>query len=123
LTAGRNTRQDTNSLYVVLKPGMSAAFVEALKKDRRLKLDALTGREYYDLQTEVVDQLRSLGLIVGLALEIGATLGGMNTMYTAVARREREIGVLRVLGISRANILAALASRACSWASGAVWQA
>jgi putative ABC transport system permease protein len=29
----------------------------------------------------------------------------MNTMYTAVARREREIGVLRVLGFSRANIL------------------
>jgi len=29
----------------------------------------------------------------------------MNTMYTAVARREREIGVLRVLGFSRGNIL------------------
>jgi putative ABC transport system permease protein len=30
----------------------------------------------------------------------------MNTMYTAVARRQREIGVLRVLGFSRSNILA-----------------
>jgi putative ABC transport system permease protein len=29
----------------------------------------------------------------------------MNTMYTAVARREREIGVLRVLGFSRASIV------------------
>jgi putative ABC transport system permease protein len=40
-----------------------------------------------------------------LALGVGATFGGRNTMYTAVARREREIGVLRVLGFSRANIL------------------
>jgi putative ABC transport system permease protein len=105
LTDARNTRQDTNSLHVVLKPGMSAAFVEALKSDGRLKIDALTEREYYDSQTKVVDQLRSLGLIVAVALGIGATFGGMNTMYTAVARREREIGVLRVLGFSRMNIL------------------
>jgi len=97
--------QDTNSLHVVLKPGMSAAFEQALKNDGRLKLDALRERDYYDSQTKVVDQLRSLGLIVALALGVGATFGGMNTMYTAVARREREIGVLRVLGFSRGNIL------------------
>jgi ABC-type antimicrobial peptide transport system permease subunit len=29
----------------------------------------------------------------------------MNTMYTAVARRVREIGVLRVLGFPSSNIL------------------
>jgi putative ABC transport system permease protein len=97
--------QDTNSLHVVLKPGTSAAFQQALKNDGRLKLDALTERDYYASQTKVVDQLRSLGLIVALVLGVGATFGGMNTMYTAVARREREIGVLRVLGFSRGNIL------------------
>jgi len=97
--------QDTNSLHVVLKPGMSAAFSQALQNDGRLKIDALTEHDYYESQTKVIDQLRSLGLIVALALGIGAIFGGMNTMYTAVARREREIGVLRVLGFSRANIL------------------
>ena len=49
---------------------------------------------------------RNLGFIVALALAIGAIFGGMNTMYTAVTRRGREIGVLRVLGFSRGNILA-----------------
>ena len=97
--------EDTNSLHLVLKPGASQAFQQALRNDGRLKLDALAERDYYASQTKVVDQLRSLGLIVALALGIGATFGGMNTMYTAVARREREIGVLRVLGFSRANIL------------------
>ncbi len=96
---------DTNSLHVVLKPGTSASFAQALKSDGRLHLDAFTERDYYDSQTKVVDQLRSLGLIVALALGIGATFGGMNTMYTAVARRKREIGVLRVLGFSRGNII------------------
>jgi putative ABC transport system permease protein len=105
LTDARNTHQDTNSLYVVLKPGTSAAFAQAIKSDGRLKIDAYTEHDYYESQTKVIDQLRSLGLIVGLTLGIGAVFGGMNTMYTAVARREREIGVLRVLGFSRVNIL------------------
>ncbi|HLI80801.1 MAG TPA: ABC transporter permease [Candidatus Binataceae bacterium] len=106
LTDARQTQQDTNSLHVVLKPGTSAAFAQAVKSDGRLKLEAFTEHDYYESQTKVIDQLRSLGLIVALALGIGATFGGMNTMYTAVARREREIGVLRVLGFSRGNILA-----------------
>lgn len=97
--------EDTNSLHVVLRPGMSQAFQQALKHDGRLKLDALAERDYYAAQTKVIDHLRSLGLIVALALGVGASFGGMNTMYTAVARREREIGVLRVLGFSRGNIL------------------
>ncbi len=105
LTDARNTHQDTNSLYVILKPGTSSAFVQAIKSDGRLKVDALTEHNYYESQTKVIDQLRSLGLIVALTLGIGAAFGGMNTMYTAVARREREIGVLRVLGFSRLNIL------------------
>lgn len=105
LTDAHDSKQDTNSIHLVLKPGTSAAFAQALQSDGRLKLDALTERDYYASQTNVIDQLRSLGLIVALALGIGAIFGGMNTMYTAVARREREIGVLRVLGFSRGNIL------------------
>ena len=105
LTDAQDPNQDTNSLHVVLKPGMSPSFLQALQNDGRLKVQALTERDYYESQTNVIDQLRSLGLIVALALGIGAVFGGMNTMYTAVARRQREIGVLRVLGFSRANIL------------------
>ena len=42
---------------------------------------------------------------MALALGDRRDFGGMNTMYTAVARRKREIGVLRVLGFSRGNII------------------
>jgi putative ABC transport system permease protein len=105
LTDAQHNGRDTNSLHVVLKPGTAEAFQDALKNDGRLKIDAVAERDYYASQTKVVDQLRSLGLIVALMLGLGATFGGMNTMFTAVARREREIGVLRVLGFSRGNIL------------------
>jgi putative ABC transport system permease protein len=105
LTDAQNHDKDANSLHIVLKPGTATAFQEAIKSDGRLKLDAMTERDYYASQTKVVDQLRSLGLVVALMLGVGAVFGGMNTMYSAVARRKREIGVLRVLGFSRGNIL------------------
>jgi putative ABC transport system permease protein len=93
------------ALHLVLNPGSAAEFAQAIKSDGRLTLQAETETEYYAAQAAVAGQLRMLGLIVALALAIGAMFGGMNTMYTAVTRRAREIGVLRVLGFSRGDIL------------------
>ena len=98
--------RDTNSIHVALKAGTGQAFAQALKKDGRLELDAITEAQYYAEQARVAAQVQSLGLIVALALGVGAIFGGMNTMYTAIARREREIGVLRVLGFTRGDIIA-----------------
>lgn len=101
----QNHDQGTNSIHLVLKPASGDALQQALKKDGRLLLDAETEADYYAAQAKVANQLRSLGLIVALALAIGAVFGGMNTMYTAVARRQREIGVLRAVGFTRRDIL------------------
>jgi putative ABC transport system permease protein len=94
-----------SALHVVLNPGSAAEFANAIKSDGRITLQGETESQYYAAQAAVVGQLRLLGLIVALALAIGAMFGGMNTMYTAVTRRGREIGVLRVLGFSRGDIL------------------
>jgi ABC-type lipoprotein release transport system permease subunit len=93
------------SLHVVLNPGTSAEFAQGVKADGRFTLETESEAEYYAAQSKVAAQLRGLGLTVALALAVGATFGGMNTMYTAVTRRGREIGVLRVLGFSRGDIL------------------
>ena len=53
------------------------------------------------------NQIRSLGLAVAMVLAIGAVFGAMNTMYSAVARRRREVGTLRVLGFGRGTVLLA----------------
>ncbi len=93
------------ALHVVLRPGMEDAFRDSLSTDSRLKLDAMSEHEFYARQTDFVNQLRALGMIVALILAIGAIFGAMNTMYTAVARRTSEIGVLRALGFNRLNVL------------------
>jgi putative ABC transport system permease protein len=46
-----------------------------------------------------------IGRFIAIIVAIGAALGGMNTMYSAVAGRRREIGILRVLGYHRRSVL------------------
>ncbi len=93
-------------LHVTLKPGMGAHFQDALTRDARLDLDATPESRFYANQSNLADQLRNIGVVVAIILAIGAVFGGMNTMYAAVARRSREVGVLRALGFSRGHILA-----------------
>jgi putative ABC transport system permease protein len=92
-------------LHVVLKPGSHDDFVKSLTTDSRVRVDAMPEQEFYAKQTGFIDQLRALGLTVALILAVGSVFGAMNTMYSAVARRTGEIGVLRVLGFSRFNVL------------------
>jgi putative ABC transport system permease protein len=93
------------SLHVVLRPGMEESFERALNRDGRLEIDAIAESRFYAQQSGFADQLRGLGLMLAAILGLGAAFGGMNTMYAAVARRTREVGVLRALGFSGPNIL------------------
>lgn len=95
-----------NDLHVVLKPGEGPALKAAMARDPRLSLHAMPEREFYADQNQLANQVQSYGMMVAMMLAIGAVFGGMNTMYAAVARRSREIGVLRALGFGRGNVLA-----------------
>jgi putative ABC transport system permease protein len=94
-----------SSFHVVLKPGTEDTFRNALIEDARLTVDVISERDFVAEQAKVADRLRALVLIVGLIVGTGAAFGGMNTMYAAVARRTREVGVLRTLGFSRGSVL------------------
>ncbi len=95
-----------NVLHVVMRPGELSSITETLKKDPRLPLHAESEKEFYATQNQIADQFQSYGMILAAILAIGAVFGGMNTMYAAVARRSREIGVLRALGFGPGNVLA-----------------
>ena len=88
---------------MLLKPGSEATFKHAL--ENQLSLDVESEAEYYSKQASLASQLRSLGLVIAITLAVGATFGGMNTMYTAVGRRAMEIGVLRCLGFKRRDVM------------------
>jgi putative ABC transport system permease protein len=94
-----------SSFHVVLKPGTEQTFQNALTEDARLTVDAISEKDFIAEQAKVADRLRQLVLIVGLIVGTGASFGGMNTMYAAVARRTREVGVLRTLGFGRGSVL------------------
>jgi putative ABC transport system permease protein len=62
-------------------------------------------KDYYVATGRTFAIVAQLGLLVSIIVSLGAIFGGMNTMYTAVAGRTREIGTLRALGFSGASIL------------------
>lgn len=81
------------------------ALKNKMSDDQRLQLEAETEREYYAQQMSSAQPVEMLGMLVAVIMAIGSSFAAMNTMYTAVARRAREIGVLRMLGFSRGRIL------------------
>jgi putative ABC transport system permease protein len=74
-------------------------FKDALTTDPRLNLKVLRETEYFAEQSQMVSTLiTSLGAGIALLMGIGAIFGAVNTMYSAVAARTREIATLRALG-------------------------
>ena len=81
----------------------------ALANDPRLKLDALTTRDYYSKQSEGLTKLiKILGTVVGTIMAIGAVFGALNTMYAAVAGRAREIATMRAIGFRGTPVVMAV---------------
>jgi putative ABC transport system permease protein len=81
------------------------AIEQRIADDRRLHLKALSELAYYAEQTKTAGPIKVLGSFMAILMAIGASFAAMNTMYAAVARRTREIGVLRVLGFRPGSIL------------------
>jgi len=76
--------------------------------DPRLSLEAKRENFYYAEQSKAMAKfLRILGLSLTSIFSVGAVIGAMITMYSAVANRTGEIGTLRALGYQRRSILAA----------------
>ena len=49
--------------------------------------------------------IRSLGFLVAVVMGIGSVFGALNTMYSAVAARAREIATLRALGFGPLSVV------------------
>jgi putative ABC transport system permease protein len=82
------------------------AFAAAMEHDKQLGLLAMRENAYYEKQSENTSIFVSaLGTSIVFFFSIGAMIGAMITMYSAVANRRREIGTMRALGFSRTAIL------------------
>jgi ABC-type antimicrobial peptide transport system permease subunit len=96
---------------VIFKLRDSSGFEDVrshLESDPRLTLEVKRETKYYADQSEIMAKfLRILGISLTIIFSVGAIIGAMITMYSAVANRTAEIGTLRALGFQRRDILIA----------------
>ena len=107
LQAAYNRGSSFQTVRVKLdSPAAFDAFHDALLADPRLTVKAVRLQDYYAEQSRTVDNLiTGLGTLVAALMGIGASFGALNTMYSAVATRTREIATLRALGFGSAPIV------------------
>ena len=82
------------------------AFKDALTSDPRLSVQVDRETDYYERQSRTLTKLiRVLGFLVAFVMGIGAVFAALNTMYSAVAERSREIATMRALGFAGASVV------------------
>jgi ABC-type lipoprotein release transport system permease subunit len=90
-TADQSTATDT------------AAWVTANFK--KSAVQAQTETDYYEKLNGTNQQFLIVFLFVGIFTAIGGVFGVMNTMFAAISQRIKDIGVLRILGFARWQVL------------------
>lgn len=88
------------AVYAKLEsPDAFQEFKDALTSDPRLNVKPMRETEYYAEQSAMLYNLiTGLGTLIAVIMGLGAMFGALNTMYTAVSARTREIATLRALG-------------------------
>ena len=91
--------------------------LDALKRraetDPRLQLQVQREPEYYQKASEMMTTLiMTLGVLVVAIMGIGAVFAALNTMYSAVAERSREIATIRALGFGDGAVVFSFALEA-----------
>src|SRR5579859_2189903 len=87
-------------------PAAFDKFRDSITSDPQLNLEVEREVDYYAKQSSAMTQLITvLGGVVAGVMAIGAVFGALNTMYSAVAERGREIATMRALGFSSWNVI------------------
>ncbi len=105
---GEMTRKTTRSTAVVrVKDGEDPeAVAKMLTSDfKSPAIQAKTEAEYFESLSDTNKTFLFAIIFVAAVMAIGGVFGVMNTMFAAIAQRTRDIGVLRILGFARWQIL------------------
>jgi len=87
-------------------PDSFQSLKDALTSDPRLTLSVDREIDYYAKQSESMTQLiETLGAAIAFVMAIGAVLAALNTMYSAVSERSKEVATMRALGFGAGSIV------------------
>jgi putative ABC transport system permease protein len=90
-------------------PDAFQKFKDYLTSNPQLTVTASRQSDYYAQQSQAMTRLiTSLGVSIALLMAIGAVFGALNTMYSTVAARTREIATLRALGFGSGAVVFSL---------------
>jgi putative ABC transport system permease protein len=90
----------------LVSAGAFGALKDSLTSDPRLNVDVLREVDYYAKQSTTMTTLITvLGGLVAIIMAIGAVFGALNTMYSAIAERGREIATMRALGFNASSVV------------------
>jgi putative ABC transport system permease protein len=113
LTVLQGVYRRGNSVQVVrarlLSPESLGAVKDWLAADPRVNASVRTEREFYADQSRVlITLIRYVGGAIAVLMGVGAVFAALNTMYSAVSSRTREIATLRALGFGAAPVVASV---------------
>jgi ABC-type lipoprotein release transport system permease subunit len=101
-------RPNSYSSYVarVKDPKLARAAADLVKKERgQQAFQAMPETEYYEKMSQTNQQFLVAIIFVAIVMAVGGVLGVMNTMFAAISQRTKDIGMLRLLGFTRWQIL------------------
>jgi ABC-type antimicrobial peptide transport system permease subunit len=89
-------------------PVLAEAAAKLLKSGKAgigITVQAVPEPEYYAKLSETNQMFSVAILFIAVVMAIGGVLGVMNTMFAAISQRTKDIGVLRLLGYTRGQVL------------------
>jgi putative ABC transport system permease protein len=94
-------------------PNALQAFKDALTNDPRVNVSVSTERQYYAEQSRsLVTLVTVLGQTIAVLMGLAAVFGALNTMYSAVSARTREIATLRAIGFGAFPVVTSVLTEA-----------
>jgi len=98
IAAGRNGGYSSVTAQLESASAFNA-LKDSLTSNPALSVDVSRERDYYAQQSKTMGRVISIvAYVVGGIMAIGAVFSALNTMYSAVSARVREIATLRALG-------------------------
>jgi len=103
-------RNTFNSATVLLNDSQSfGAFKAALLSDPSLSVDVKSEQEYFtEAARPLAKLLQGIAYVIGGIMAFGAVFAALNAMYSAVAKRTREVAILRAIGYDPTAVVASV---------------
>jgi putative ABC transport system permease protein len=95
------------SVYAKLtSPGAFGQFKDALTTNPQLKVKVVPQSEFLADQSSMLTKfIETIGFFIAAMMALGAIFGALNTMYSAISARTREIATLRALGFGTSPVI------------------